>query len=161
MKYQITCDNCGTQFIINAGEGETIECQCPHCKGLMEITLPVVSAGEEFDAQRNNVASSTSQPSSTTPQKDRTVFYGVIIGLFVVAIAVAAYFVWLKPADAPEPDPNAAITDTIPYQIEQEVVPVETIDTMVRPEIPQEEKKDTIKHNAPVQEVVVDTATIG
>ena len=33
MKYQITCDNCGTQFIVEAEEGQTIECTCPHCHG--------------------------------------------------------------------------------------------------------------------------------
>ncbi|MFS1773076.1 hypothetical protein ACLMOX_08010 [Prevotella histicola] len=27
MKYQITCDNCGTQFVVEAGEGSTIECE--------------------------------------------------------------------------------------------------------------------------------------
>ena len=49
MKYQITCDNCGTQFIVEAEEGQTIECTCPHCHGVMEVTLPLVSAGQQYE----------------------------------------------------------------------------------------------------------------
>ena len=51
MKYQITCDNCGTQFIVEAGEGQVIECQCPHCKGIIEVTLPIVSGTVPTDEQ--------------------------------------------------------------------------------------------------------------
>ena len=56
MKYQITCDNCGTQFIIDAEPGMTVECQCPECHGVMQITLPNAAKGEHYEAPDPRVA---------------------------------------------------------------------------------------------------------
>lgn len=35
MKYQITCNHCGTRFLVDGKGGQTIECTCPGCEGKM------------------------------------------------------------------------------------------------------------------------------
>lgn len=139
MKYQITCDNCGTQFIVEAGEGQTIECKCPHCHGIMEITLPLVSAGQQYD-QQPAYAPQSSQDSSGSDDGGKgwhTILWGVVIGLLLLAAAVGAY-VALRPSTPAETPKDNVPVDTIPYEIpvEQEE-PAPVVDTVV--EAPVEE----------------------
>ena len=89
MKYQITCDNCGTQFIVEAGEGQVIECQCPHCHGIMEVTLPLVSGvdaiGEEAVEQPGD---SIQEPieGETLNGNRQNLAIAIIIGLLIIAL---------------------------------------------------------------------------
>lgn len=76
MKYQITCDNCGTQFIIEAEQGQTVECKCPHCHGVMDITLPLVTGARQYGEQPvKNIQSGNFRPQpmskSSGPEKRR------------------------------------------------------------------------------------------
>ena len=89
MKYQITCDNCGTQFIVEAEEGQTIECNCPHCHGLMEITLPLVSAGQQYE-QPVSYGQQIQQPQETMPKKSS---HEVIVWEFII-VSIAMPSVW-------------------------------------------------------------------
>ncbi len=121
MKYQITCDNCGTQFIVEAGEGQVIECQCPHCKGIIEVTLPIVSGTVPTDEQPFEQPNDNIQETiegTSLKADNQTILIGVIIGLLVIALGIGAYFLWLRPnPTAPEPTPTTV--DTIPYEMDK------------------------------------------
>ncbi|MBF1395283.1 MAG: viral beta C/D like family protein, partial [Prevotella histicola] len=98
MKYQITCDNCGTQFIVEAGEGQVIECQCPHCHGKMEITLPLVSGVDSINNETlEQISNDIQQPIEGEKLNDnrKNVLIGLIIGLLVITLGVGAYYIWL------------------------------------------------------------------
>ena len=82
MKYQITCDNCGTQFIVEAGEGQTIECKCPHCHGVMEVTLPLVSAGQQYEQQPAYAAQDSGNDDGK--EKKNSLFLNHLPNLFCV-----------------------------------------------------------------------------
>ena len=91
MKYQITCDNCGTQFIVEAGEGQVVECQCPHCKGIMEITLPIVSGTIPNQTPETNASYTPNYENENAQAKaNKTVLYAVIVGLLLVVLSAAA-----------------------------------------------------------------------
>lgn len=108
MKYQITCDNCGTQFIVEAEEGQTIECTCPHCHGVMEVTLPLVSAGQQYE-QPTGFTSQAQQVQGETHKKDsNAILWGVVIGLLLLAGGVGAYFTFGSSS------PETPVTDSIP-----------------------------------------------
>ena len=140
MKYQITCDNCGTQFIVEANEGQTIECQCPHCHGTMEVTLPLISAGQQYQP-RNQVNAQVPQTAHTNTKNNHAILWGILIGLVVLAIGIGAYVAF-------RPTPPAAVAsdslsvDTIPYEAPvQSTAPpvVDTVVTAPEPEEPEEE----------------------
>ena len=140
MKYQITCDNCGIQFIVEANEGQTIECQCPHCHGTMEVTLPLISAGQQYQPQ-NQVNAQVPQTAQTNTKNNHAILWGILIGLVVLAIGIGAYVAF-------RPTPPAAVTsdslsvDTIPYEAPvQNTAPpvVDTVVTAPEPEEPEEE----------------------
>lgn len=40
MKYKVTCDNCGREFLVEAEPGQTVRCECPGCGGTMRFVLP-------------------------------------------------------------------------------------------------------------------------
>lgn len=161
MKYQITCDNCGTQFIVEAGEGQVVECQCPHCKGVMEITLPIVSGTIPNQTPETNASYAPNYENENAQAKaNKTVLYAVIVGLLLVALSAAAYFAWLRPAND-TPEPQTTPMDTIPYQVEQEPVVEEPIDTAVVPEIKVEAPKDTVKHKHHEEKQEVDSTAVG
>ena len=115
MKYQITCDNCGTQFIVEAEEGQTIECTCPHCHGVMEVTLPLVSAGQQYE-QPTGFTPQAQQVQGKTHKKDsNAILWGVVIGLLLLAGGVGAYFTF--GSSSPEtPVTDSIPNDTIPYE---------------------------------------------
>lgn len=144
MKYQITCDNCGTQFIIEAEQGQTVECKCPHCHGVMDITLPLVTGARQYGEQPvKNIQSGNFRPQPMSkfsgPEKtDHTVLIGVIAGLVLVGLAIGAYFLFGQKHEPTEPDPTSAVVDTIPYQIETEPTYEPPIDTAVVPSAPED-----------------------
>ncbi|GAB6976862.1 DnaJ-like cysteine-rich domain-containing protein [Prevotella falsenii] len=163
MKYQITCDNCGTQFIVEAGEGQVIECQCPHCNGIIEVTLPIVSGaaptGEQTFEQPNDYIQEPIEGTSLKTN-NQTVLMGVIIGLLVIALGIGAYFLWLRPNPA-APEPTPVTADTIPYEMEQEPTMEESIDTVAAPNFDiEEEVRDTVVHHRREQKQNNDTTFV-
>ncbi|GAB6983432.1 hypothetical protein [Prevotella dentasini] len=158
MKYQITCDNCGTQFVVEAGEGQTIECRCPHCKGVMEVTLPVLNGAPQYDGRQGYAPQSSQEVAGQSEQAEKgrnSILWGVIIGLLLLAAGVGAYMALRPTAPVEDQQPPAAV-DTIPYEIpveEAPVVPVDTVATApVEPEQVQEEADE------PEQESIDTTA---
>ena len=97
MKYQITCDNCGTQFIIDAEPGMTVECQCPECHGVMQITLPNAAKGEHYEAPRPTGGGPKNPWHAATVDEDdrpnrRWLWIGVAVVVLVVAVIGFAMF---------------------------------------------------------------------
>lgn len=147
MKYQITCDNCGTQFLIDAEGGQTVECRCPKCRGLMQITLPDVSKGEHYQPnQQPHVphynapgAPSTPHHSSAPSSTNHTALWVGICVLVVVIVCVIGFAMHKTAAPLPQ-DSQPIMVDTIPY--EQPVInqPQEQVDTIV--EQPQQEEME-------------------
>ena len=141
MKYQITCDNCGTQFIVEAEEGQTIECTCPHCQGVMEVTLPLVSAGQQYE-QPADFTSQAQQVQGETHKKDsNAILWGVVIGLLLLAGGVGAYFTF--GSSSPEtPVTDSIPNDTIPYESPIQVEQTPSVDTVATAPAEPEQKEE-------------------
>lgn len=141
MKYQITCDNCGTQFIVEAEEGQTIECTCPHCQGVMEVTLPLVSAGQQYE-QPTGFTSQAQQVQGETHKKDNNaILWGVVIGLLLLAGGVGAYFTF--GSSSPEtPVTDSIPNDTIPYESPIQVEQTPSVDTVATAPAEPEQKEE-------------------
>ena len=141
MKYQITCDNCGTQFIVEAEEGQTIECTCPHCQGVMEVTLPLVSAGQQYE-QPTGFTSQAQQEQGETHKKDsNAILWGVVIGLLLLAGGVGAYFTF--GSSSPEtPVTDSIPNDTIPYESPIQVEQTPSVDTVATAPAEPEQKEE-------------------
>lgn len=141
MKYQITCDNCGTQFIVEAEEGQTIECTCPHCQGVMEVTLPLVSAGQQYE-QPTGFTSQMQQVQGETHKKDNNaILWGVVIGLLLLAGGVGAYFTF--GSSSPEtPVTDSIPNDTIPYESPIQVEETPSVDTVATAPVEPEQKEE-------------------
>ena len=141
MKYQITCDNCGTQFIVEAEEGQTIECTCPHCHGVMEVTLPLVSAGQQYE-QPIGFTPQAQQVQGETHKKDsNAILWGVVIGLVLLAGGVGAYFTF--GSSSPEtPVTDSIPNDTIPYESPIQVEQTPSVDTVATAPAEPEQKEE-------------------
>ena len=141
MKYQITCDNCGTQFIVEAEEGQTIECTCPHCQGVMEVTLPLVSAGQQYE-QPTGFTSQAQQVQGETHKKDsNAILWGVVICLLLLAGGVGAYFTF--GSSSPEtPVTDSIPNDTIPYESPIQVEQTPSVDTVATAPAEPEQKEE-------------------
>lgn len=141
MKYQITCDNCGAQFIVEAEEGQTIECTCPHCQGVMEVTLPLVSAGQQYE-QPTGFTSQAQQVQGETHKKDsNAILWGVVIGLLLLAGGVGAYFTF--GSSSPEtPVTDSIPNDTIPYESPIQVEQTPSVDTVATAPAEPEQKEE-------------------
>ncbi len=141
MKYQITCDNCGTQFIVEAEEGQTIECTCPHCHGVMEVTLPLVSAGQQYE-QPTGFTSQAQQVQGETHKKDsNAILWGVVIGLLLLAGGVGAYFTF--GSSSPEtPVTDSIPNDTIPYESPIQAEQTPSVDTVATAPAEPEQKEE-------------------
>lgn len=145
MKYQITCDNCGTQFIVEAEEGQTIECTCPHCQGVMEVTLPLVSAGQQYE-QPTGFTSQAQQVQGETHKKDsNAILWGVVIGLLLLAGGVGAYFTF--GSSSPEtPVTDSIPNDTIPYESPIQVEQTPSVDTVATaPAEPEQREEEQVE----------------
>ena len=141
MKYHITCDNCGTQFIVEAEEGQTIECTCPHCQGVMEVTLPLVSAGQQYE-QPTGFTSQAQQVQGETHKKDsNAILWGVVIGLLLLAGGVGAYFTF--GSSSPEtPVTDSIPNDTIPYDSPIQAEQTPSVDTVATAPAEPEQKEE-------------------
>lgn len=147
MKYQITCDNCGTQFIVEAEEGQTIECTCPHCQGVMEVTLPLVSAGQQYE-QPTGFTPQTQQVQAETHKKNNhAILWGVVIGLLLLAVGVGAYFTF--GSSSPEtPVTDSIPNDTIPYESPVQVEQTPSVDTVVTaPVVPEQKEEEKVEES--------------
>ena len=141
MKYQITCDNCGTQFIVEAEEGQTIECTCPHCHGVMEVTLPLVSAGQQYE-QPTGFTSQAQQVQGETHKKDNNaILWGVVIGLLLLAGGVGAYFTFGS-SSPKTPVTDSIPNDTIPYESPIQVEQTPSVDTVATAPAEPEQKEE-------------------
>lgn len=141
MKYQITCDNCGTQFIVEAEEGQTIECTCPHCQGVMEVTLPLVSAGQQYE-QPTGFTSQAQQVQGETHKKDNNaILWGVVIGLLLLAGGVGAYFTFGS-SSPKTPVTDSIPNDTIPYESPIQVEQTPSVDTVATAPAEPEQKEE-------------------
>ena len=152
MKYQITCDNCGTQFIVEAGEGQTIECKCPHCHGVMEVTLPLVSAGQQYEQQPAYAAQDSGNDDGKEKKNSHAVAWGIVIGLLLLTIGVGAYIGFRS--SGPKSTPTDSIpTDTIPYETPVQVEETPSVDTVVAaPEVPKEKEEEQVEENQEEEE---------
>ena len=158
MKYQITCDNCGTQFIVEAGEGQTIECKCPHCHGVMEVTLPLVSAGQQYEQQPAYAAQDSGNDDGKEKKNSHAVAWGIVIGLLLLTIGVGAYIGFRS--SGPKPTPTDSIpTDTIPYETPVDEPPAQVVDTVVEAPAKEKPKPEENTEEEP-QEEQADTAAV-
>lgn len=165
MRYQITCDNCGTQFLIDAEPGKTIECQCPGCHGMMQITLPNAAKGEHYQAPQDTDSTPAGAWQAETVEGDgHPNRRWLWVAIAVLVVAVVAIGVAMFSTGSPQPEEPAPVTaDTIPY--EQPIVeekPQEQVDTIVeQPEEPQEEieempqEETEVEHEAGTDSVAV------
>lgn len=138
MKYQVTCDNCGTQFIIEGKGGQTVGCHCPHCGGEMEITLPIVGPGMSNPGDGSQVGDDTWQPEPDgfdKPKSHRGVIIAVV-AVIVVAVVAAVAIISRRNATPPE-DTQVFQVDTLPETDNGEMP--EELDTVVAP--PEDEPK--------------------
>ncbi len=147
MKYQITCDNCGTQFIVEAEEGQTIECTCPHCHGIMEVTLPLVSAGLQYDQSAGMTPQPQQLQAETAKKGNNAILWGVVIGLLLLAGGVGAYYA--MGSSSPETTVSDSIpNDTIPYETPVQVEETPSVDTVVAaPEVPKQKEEEQVEEN--------------
>ncbi len=167
MKYQITCDNCGTQFLIEAEGGQTVECRCPKCRGLMQITLPDVSKGEHYQPSQQprvphyNASGAPSHDESyAASRSNEKTWLWIAICVLVVVIVCVIGFAMHKTA-APLPEDSQPITvDTIPY--EQPVInqPQEQVDTIVeQPQVEEPEEEEPLEDESFPSDEEVDPTT--
>lgn len=139
MKYLITCDNCDFQFL-TIGEGrQTVQCQCPHCGGLMKVKLPVATeTQEEPEPEQSDVEQApTDHEEGTDAPRRRTgcgIMVGIFLGMFIlVLVAMIAYSLTRTERTQPIEDPFAhAVEDTTSYEDEWEDEPEEAPDTVER-----------------------------
>ena len=74
----------------------------------MEITLPLVSAGQQYE-QPVSYGQQIQQPQETMPKKSsHAILWGVVIGLLLLAGGVGAYFMFGSSS------PKTPVTDSIP-----------------------------------------------
>ena len=155
MKYQITCDNCGTQFIVEAEEGQTIECTCPHCHGIMEVTLPLVSAGQQYDQSVGMTPQPQQLQAETAKKGNNAILWGVVIGLLLLAGGVGAYYA--MGSSSPETTVTDSIpNDTIPYETPIQVEEAPSVDTVATAPAEPEQKEEEQVEEQPEE----DAATI-
>lgn len=145
MRYQITCDNCGKKFLIEAEGGQTVRCKCPQCHSVMQITLPDVDKGEQYNAA-NDEPTYNGQPlynHDDQPQKkgSHTVVLTVIITIIVMIVLGLAFFGMRDFGNHPADTTAVAPEDTL----QEEPQPIEeteqTPDTEVIEEVKQPEQE--------------------
>ncbi len=145
MRYQITCDNCGKKFLIEAEGGQTVRCKCPQCHSVMQITLPDVDKGEQYNAA-NDEPTYNGQPLDNhddQPQKkgSHTVVLTVIITIIVMIVLGLAFFGMRDFGNHPADTTAVAPEDTL----QEEPQPIEeteqTPDTEVIEEVKQPEQE--------------------
>lgn len=162
MKYQITCEHCGTRFLVEGKGGQTIECQCPGCEGTMRATLPKTQGGKAGDdSNAPDISDDTEYQMGSVPPSDngsdnggdnhqrRRLALGCFFALVIIAAAVVAFFALnhtvKKPIDDPYEyvEPDTAMTDTIP---EEETEEPDTVIVHEEDTVPERYVPDTTGH---------------
>lgn len=144
MKYQITCGNCGKRFLVDAKGGQTIECKCPECDGVMRVQIPKSEKNDSADGnaddgyQRGYVPEQDGIPADGTTGNDggvkrhRALALGCLLVVVAVAAAVVAFLALNRTTKKPIEDPyeyftpDTATVDSLPEDTEEEVV-VDTV----------------------------------
>lgn len=162
MKYQITCNHCGTRFLVDGKGGQTIECTCPGCEGKMRVTLPKTKKDADSDSSDANDSyqqgyvpagngdgnyGNDDGDNGDNGKRHRRMALGCLFFIVVAAAAAVAFFALNHTTKQPIEDPyenvepDTTSVDTIPEDTEDVVV-----DTVqVHEEKPKEEAtpKDT------------------
>lgn len=131
MRFLITCDNCDYQFLADGESHQTVQCQCPHCGGLMKVKLPEPSAtepNEEAPVKPHRKKETTQEE----PPRRRTgcgIVIGIFLGLFIIVLAATIYYSLTQHESTQRiEDPFAhAYDDTASYNEALEEVPVEEV----------------------------------
>lgn len=148
MKFLITCDHCGSQFLTEGESKQTVQCQCPHCGGQMKVKLPLV---EETATELQPEQVQTHRLEDVTEEPHRRTGCGIAVGIFIglfllVLVAMVVYSMThtehAKPIEDPfenvypdstdyvdtlnneEPDENIS-ADTVQQHIEEPTVDLE------------------------------------
>lgn len=139
MKFLITCDNCDYQFLTTGESRQTVQCQCPHCGGLMKIKLPEAAADPSVAAPEPEGDDVPQTDYETSPEEPRRrtgcgILVGIFLGFFIlVLVAMIAYSLTRTERTQPIEDPFARVVeDTTSYEDEWEDEPEEAPDTVVR-----------------------------
>ena len=151
MKYNVTCDNCGEQFLIEAEPGQTVSCVCPGCGGTMRLTLPL-SALSQDDI---TVTPLRRPAAKESPGKSRNsvnpIMLGITLGFSILVVLAIILFTASHFADKPiEPASSGYIVDTVAVQPDYELPPepelAPEIDTVIvdEQEEPEVEKEEEI-----------------
>lgn len=138
MKFLITCDNCDYQFLTTGESRQTVQCQCPHCGGLMKMKLPEAAdvPAEEPESVEDDEPQMETDTSQDEPRR-RTgcgIMVGIFLGLFIlVLVAMIAYSLTRTERTQPIEDPFAhAVEDTASYEDEWADEPEAAPDTVER-----------------------------
>ena len=164
MKYNVTCDNCGEQFLIEAEPGQTVSCVCPGCGGTMRLTLPL-SASSQDDI---TVTPLRRPAAKESPGKKRNsvnpIMLGITLGFSILVVLAIILFTASHFADKPiEPASSGYIVDTVAVQPDYEFyeLPPEPelapeIDTVIVDE-PQQETETETRQEKEAETVVGDS----
>ncbi len=164
MKYNVTCDNCGEQFLIEAEPGQTVSCVCPGCGGTMRLTLPL-SASSQDDI---TVTPLRRPAAKESPGKKRNsvnpIMLGITLGFSILVVLAIILFTASHFADKPiEPASSGYIVDTVAVQPDYEFyeLPPEPelapeIDTVIVDE-PQQETETETRQEQEAETVVGDS----
>ena len=151
MKYNVTCDNCGEQFLIEAEPGQTVSCVCPGCGGTMRLTLPL-SASSQDDI---TVTPLRRPAAKESPGKKRNsvnpIMLGITLGFSILVVLAIILFTASHFADKPiEPASSGYIVDTVAVQPDYEFYELPP-EPELAPEI------DTVIVDEPQQETEMET----
>lgn len=155
MKYNITCDNCGEQFLIEAEPGQTVSCECPGCGGTMRLTLPLPASSHD-DVTVTPLRQPTAKGSTKKSHNSvNPIMLGITLGFSTLVVLAIILFTASHFADSPiEPASSGYIVDTVAVQPDYELPPepdiVPEIDTVIvdkpQPETePEQEQKQKIE----------------
>lgn len=135
MKYQITCDNCGTQFIVNGEAGQEIQCECPGCKGKMKFVLPK-SAYYKSDSNTPLVSQDEADEGHS---KWRAFLIGILVTLVALVVLGMAYYAMKHFGNNnPIAPQNTEIQDTIPYEQPSNEEPEPIVEDTITEETPEQ-----------------------
>lgn len=161
MKYNVTCDNCGEQFLIEAEPGQTVSCVCPGCGGTMRLALPL-SASSQDDI---TVTPLRRPAAKESPGKKRNsvnpIMLGITLGFSILVVLAVILFTASHFADKPiEPASSGYIVDTVAVQPDYELPPepelAPEIDTVIVDE-PQQETETETRQEQEAETVVGDS----
>lgn len=121
MKYQITCDNCGTHFLVDAKGGQTIECKCPGCEGTMRVQIPKSDKNDNqepvADGYQMGYAPQDSDDGGNDNRRHRALALGCLLFVVMIAAAIVAFMALNHTTKKPIEDPyENVMPDTTSYE---------------------------------------------